>query len=73
MVKLRQEVHRRSIKMCACFNRDGGGPSEAADHTEASNYLMLLRSKDVVVSDLGKGMISMSSKYLRDERKRTNR
>ena len=43
--KLCQEVHIVSIAMCACFNRDGGRPSEVADHTETSNYLVLLRSK----------------------------
>lgn len=45
VVKLCQEVHMVSIAVCACFNRDGGRPSEAADHTEASNCLMLLRFK----------------------------
>lgn len=41
--------------MQPCCARDEGGPLEVAVQAEASNHPLLLRLRDVVVSELGKG------------------
>ena len=41
--------------MQLCCTRDEGRPLEAAVQAEASNHLLLLRLRGVVVSEIGKG------------------
>ena len=49
----------------------GVWPPEAGLQGQASNHLMLLRLRDVVVSDGEKAAVKLSGVYRGDERKRT--
>jgi retron-type reverse transcriptase len=51
----RRRAGGRKSSVQPCCTRDGGRPLEAAVQAEASNHPLLLRSRDVVVSELGKG------------------
>lgn len=64
--------HERLAVVRRCYGEDEGGPLEAACQEEASNRPLLLRLRDVVVSELGKGAgMTASGAYQGDERKRT--
>ena len=51
----RRRTGGRKSSVQLCCTRDEGRPLEAAVQAEASNRPLLLRSRDVVVSELGKG------------------
>ena len=51
----RRRTGGRKPSVQPCCTRDGGRPPEAAVQAEASNHPLLLRSRGVVVRELGKG------------------
>jgi hypothetical protein len=51
----RRRTGGRKPSVQPCCTRDEGRPLEAAVQAEASNHPLLLHSRDVVVSELGKG------------------
>ena len=51
----RRRIAGRKPCVQPCCTSDEGRPFEAAVQAEASNHPLLLRSRDVVVSELGKG------------------
>jgi group II intron reverse transcriptase/maturase len=51
----RRRTGGRKSSVQPCCTRDEGRPLEVAVQAEASNHLLLLRLRDVVVSELGKG------------------
>jgi len=53
----------RSRREPACCIRDGSWPPEIGLQEPFSNHPVRLRSKGVVVSDCGKGVVQTSGKY----------
>ena len=51
----RRRTGGREPSVQPCCTRDGGRPPEVAVQAEASNHPLLLPSREVVVSELGKG------------------